>query len=248
MRNKNFITSTQKGNQHVKIDDFFTIVILGENHGYRMKSYGPLPLIKIYNNQSLIERQINAIKSSFVNFEIILCTGYEATKTISFIREKFSDINIRIVENQIHYNSNCCESARLCLNNTTNSNIIICGGGVVLFPSQLSAIDFSYSTVLTQSQIDDSNFEIGVIHNNGNFEQFSLGIKNEYWTEIIYLCGSNTINRFSSIISNVEYKNRFLFEAINDLSKHVKIKVQKNTEKPIVKINNAKTLKRIMKI
>ena len=53
MRNKNFITSTQKGNQKIKIDDFFTIVILGENHGYRMKSYGALPLIKIYN-QSLI--------------------------------------------------------------------------------------------------------------------------------------------------------------------------------------------------
>ena len=60
MRNKNFITGTQKNNQKIKIDDFFTIVILGENHGYRMKSYGPLPLIKINNNEALIERQINA--------------------------------------------------------------------------------------------------------------------------------------------------------------------------------------------
>ena len=112
MRNKNFITGTQKGNQKIKIDDFFTIIILGENHGYRMKSYGPLPLIKIHN-KTLIERQINAIKDTFINFEIILCTGYDSVKTINFIREKFSNINIRAVENQIHYNSNCCESARL---------------------------------------------------------------------------------------------------------------------------------------
>ena len=202
-----------------------------------MKSYGALPLIKIYN-QSLIERQINTIKDIFVNFEIILCTGYESTKTVSFVREKFSDINIRIVENQIHYNSNCCESARLCLNNTANDNIIICGGGVVLLPSQLSIIDFTHSSIVTQSQIDDSNFEVGVIQNNGDFEQFSLGLKSEYWTEIVYLRGLKTINKFSSIISNLEYKNRFLFEAINELSKTTMIKVQKNNAKTIMNINN----------
>ena len=247
MRNKNFITGTQKGNQKIKIDDFFTIIILGENHGYRMKSYGPLPLIKIYH-QTLIERQINAIKETFINFEIILCTGYESTKTVNFIRERFPDINIRPVENQIHYNSNCCESTRLCLNNTTNDNIIICGGGVLLLASQLSVIDFSHSTIVTQNQIDDSNFEVGVIQNNGNFEQFSLGVRHEYWTEIVYLRGLKTINKFSNIISNVEYKNRFLFEAINELSKTTMIKVQENTIQPIMKLNNIKTLKRIMKI
>ena len=247
MRNKNFITGTQKGNQKIKIDDFFTIIILGENHGYGMKSYGPLPLIKIHN-KTLIERQINAIKDTFINFEIILCTGYDSVKTINFIREKFSNINIRAVENQIHYNSNCCESARLCLNNTKNDNIIILGGGVLLLPSQLSRLNFSHSTVITQDQPDDSNFEVGVIQNNGNFEQFSLGIKQEYWTEIIYLNGFPTVNKFSNIISNMEYKNRFLFEAINELSKSTQIKVQKNTTKPIVKINNIKALKRIVKI
>jgi CTP:phosphocholine cytidylyltransferase-like protein len=247
MRNKNFITGTQKGNQKIKIDDFFTIIILGENHGYRMKSYGPLPLIKIHN-KTLIERQINAIKDTFINFEIILCTGYDSVKTINFIREKFSNINIRAVENQIHYNSNCCESARLCLNNTKNDNIIILGGGVLLLPSQLPRLNFSHSTVITQDQPDDSNFEVGVIQNNGNFEQFSLGIKQEYWTEIIYLNGFPTVNKFSNIISNMEYKNRFLFEAINELSKSTQIKVQKNTAKPIVKINNIKALKRMVKI
>ena len=96
--------------------------------------------------------------------------------------------------------------------------------------------------------MDDSNFEVGVIQNNGKFEQFSLGISNEYWTEIIYLRGLKTINKFSSIISNMEYKNRFLFEAINELSKSTEIKVHKHNEKPIMKINSIKILKRIMKI
>jgi choline kinase len=247
MRHKNFITGTQKNNQKIKIDDFFTIVILGENHGYRMKSHGSLPLISI-DNKTLIERQINAIRGTFINFEIILCTGYESTKITTFIKERFPDVNIRAVENQVHYNSNCCESTRLCINNTTNDKIIVFGGGVLLLPSHFSVIDFSHSTVITQNQTDDSNFEVGVIQNDGNFEQFSLGVSDEYWTEIIYLSGPKTVNRFSNIISNMEYKNRFLFEAINELSKSTEIKVQKNNTKPIMKINSIKTLKRIMKI
>ena len=40
------------------------------------------------DNKTLIERQINAIKDTFINFEIILCTGYDSVKTINFIREK----------------------------------------------------------------------------------------------------------------------------------------------------------------
>ena len=46
----------------------------------------------------------------------------------------------------------------------------------------------------------------------------------------------------------MEYKNRFLFEAINELSKSTEIKVHKHNEKPIMKINSIKILKRIMKI
>lgn len=247
MKKKNFITGTQKNKQKIKIDDFFTIIILGENHGYRMKSYGPLPLIKI-DNIALIERQINAIKDTFMNFEIILCTGYESTKTINFIKEKFSDVNIRSVENQIHYNSNCCESARLCLNNTKNDKIIVCGGGVLLSSSHFSIISFANSAVVTQSEVDDSNFDVGIIHNNGDFEQFSVGVQCEYWTEILYLQGVKTIDKFSKIISNMEYKNRFLFEAINELSSSTRIKVHNNTERPIIKINSVKTLRRIARI
>jgi len=247
MKNKNFITGTQKNKQKIKIDDFFTIIILSENHGYRMKSYGPLPLIRIYN-QCLIERQIHAIKNTFVNFEIILCTGYESNKTVNFIKDRYSDVNIRTVENQIHYNSNSCESARLCLNNTMNDKIIICGGGLLLLPSHFSMMDFSQSSVVTQSQTDDINFEVGVIQNDGSFEQFSVGVINEYWAEMIYLCGKSTINKFSNIVSNIEYKNRFLFEAINELSKNTKIKVQKNTKTTIMNVNNIKILKRVMKI
>jgi choline kinase len=247
MRSKNsFITSARRNDKLDKVDDLVTIVILGENHGYRMKSYGPLPLIKIHN-KTLIERQIESIKATFTNFEIILCVGFEATKTINFIKNKFPKINIRTVENQVYLNSNCCESARLCINNTSNDRIILCGGGVYLLPQQLELLDLSKTSIVSQNQIDDSNFDIGVIQNNNNLEQLSIGVKSNYWTEMVYLTNIETINTFSSIISNPEYKNRFIFEAINSLSHKIKINVQyNNTGNPVVKIDNIKILKRII--
>jgi len=77
----------------------------------------------------------------------------------------------------------------------------------------------------------------------------SVGIKNKYWTEIIYLANKETVDLFSNILANPDYKNRFVFEAINDLAEKIELKVQDNiTNKEITKIDNIKTLRRIMKI
>lgn len=247
MRNKKgFITSPKPAQQENSsiTKELITIVLLGENHGHRMKSYGPISLIKL-GTKTLLEKQIETIISTFDNFEIIVCSGFETYKTISFIKSKFSDINIRIVENQMHYNSNCCESARLCMNNTMNGKILVCGGGVLINRNHLNSIDYNKSCILMQNESADSNFEIGVIENNNFLENFSLGIKNKYWSEIFYLNGQKEINHFISIISDPDYKNKFLFEALNEFNKKFQLKTIR-TQKPPIKIDNIKTLKRIV--
>ena len=248
MKNKDrFITSPKIGHGFKKRTELISIILFSENHGYRMKSYGPIPLIQI-SGQSLLERQINSIKSSFSNFEIILCSGFETEKTVSFIKDNFGSINIRVVENQVHYNSNCCESARLCMNNTTNTRLLLCGGGVLFTHNHLDIIDVDVSTVIYQNQQNDTNFEVGIVHNDNLLEGLSIGVKDQYWTEILYLNGKRSIKSLYSILSNPEYKNRFIFEAINELLNKNEISVKQNTNKPIVKINNIKNLKRITKI
>lgn len=246
MTNKTrFITSPKNlDSSHHKKTDFVSVVLFSENHGYRMKSYGPVPLIKI-DGKSLIETQINAIKSTFSNFEIILCSGFETERTVNFIKEKFNNINIRVVENQVHYNSNCCESARLCINNTMNNKILFCGGGVLLTPTCLNLIDLNTSMVVYQNQNDDSNFEVGVVHHENRLEGMSIGVKNQYWIELLYLSDQKTIQYLYSILSNPEYKNRFIFEAINELPNRHTILVKKNQNNPIIKVNSLRALKRI---
>ena len=75
MRNHSrYITTpkSDKANNKDNVQDFVTIVLFSENHGYRMKSYGPVSLIKI-SNKTILETQIEAIRACFYSVEIIVC-------------------------------------------------------------------------------------------------------------------------------------------------------------------------------
>jgi len=228
-----------------KKSELVSVLLLAENHGYRMKSYGPISLVKI-GDITLLEHQINAISSAFINFEIILCSGFETTKIYNFIRSKFGpSIKIRIVENQVYYHSNCCESIRLCMNNVMTDKLIICGGGVLLTTSYLKSLNLKQSSIVYQKKTENNLFDIGVISNNSKLESLSLAIKDRCWTELMYLCGAATIKSFYQIVSNPEFKTRFFFEAINNWNHRKNLNVYENQAEPIIKINNIKTLKRI---
>ena len=70
-RNKKYITSPKSKTGKDERGDLVSVVLLSENHGYRMKSYGPISLVQV-GGRSLIERQIESIQAAFLNFEIIL--------------------------------------------------------------------------------------------------------------------------------------------------------------------------------
>lgn len=245
-KKNNFITSPKNIAKNRK-DEFVSILLFGENHGYRMKSYGPISLMPV-EGKTLIEKQVEAIKASFNNFEIILCAGFQIEKIVNFVKDNFADINFRVVENQVHYNSNCCESARLCINNTNNSKVIFCSGGLLIRPEHFNQINLSKSAIITQKEDSPLGFEVGVINNLENLESLSIGVKGQKWTEILYLSNKKMVKALYSVLSNPEYKNRFMFEAIDKMSFKNSIRIYENTKSPIIKINNVKTLRRITKI
>ncbi len=229
------------------VDSLVSVVLFSENHGYRMKSYGPISLMKI-EGKTLIQRQVESIKASFKKFEIVLCSGFETAKTVEFVKTNFADVNIRVVENQIHFNSNCCESARLCMHNINNDKIIMCNGSLLISPEVFSQIDYSRSTVMCQKEDEFKNFDIGVVENDNILQSLSVGVKEKFWNEILYLGNRKVINNLYSVISNPEYKNRFLFEAVNVLLKDHRFVAKENDSRNVLKIENIKTLKRITKI
>ena len=210
-RNNNFLTTPHR----VPIEesnDWVTVVLLCENAGHRMKSYGPTPLAKI-GSTTLIDLQIASIMRVIKNFELIICGGFEAEKVIKHIRDKYKQISARFVENQIYNNSNSCESLRLCLNNTLNDKILVCNGEIIIQEHQ----------------------------------NLCYGMPNK-WCEVIFFNNSLIIEFTRKLVSNLEYKNKFIFEAINDIlkSKH-KIKAVANKQKHILKLDNIKTYHQVRK-
>ena len=238
-----YIVSPQKHDTHAR-QEFVSVVLLGENYGYRMKSYGPIPLIRL-GKITLLEKQVNVIKSVFPNYEILLCCGFGANKLITFVKEHLSHLNIRIIENQLHNNSNCCESIRLCLNNTMNTRFVICNGELVFTRDQLEQIDLNTSSMMIQEIDEHKNLDIGVIHNENYVENMSLGIKSSHWCEIMSLAGRPIVNSLRSIVAVPEYKNKFVFEAVNDLVRKYPIEIVDCSKYPMEKINNITTLKRL---
>lgn len=216
-----------------------SIILLSDSPGYRMKSYGPLSLISI-GSKKLIDIQISAIKDTFNNFELILCLGFDADKVYKYVKNKYPNINIRIVENQLFNSSNSCEGLRLCLNNICNDHVLICDGNLILSSKALSLLDLQRSCILTESN-PYHTMEIGLNCDKSNIVQhFSFGAKN-IWSEIVFFNKQDTIESLRKILVNYDSKTRFMFEALNELLNDNHEIKSINNKHQIIKVNNITT-------
>lgn len=233
-----FITSAKAIKPVFKPKELITVVLLCDSPGYRMKSYGPASLISI-KNKKLIDIQIDIIKNVFSEHEIIICVGFDADKISKYIRQKYKNSNIRIVENQNFQISNSCESARLSLNNTTNDKVLICDGSLYFTEDTINHINTSESSIITE-KYKSENLEVCVNINEDNYiEHFSFGASVS-WSEICFLHNYDTIECFRKILSTFE-KSKFAFEALNELIKTKYYLKNITNQDNIYKINNLKT-------
>jgi choline kinase len=229
--NKNYSNNLQQ--------DKITIILLYNNDGYRMKSYGPLPLLSI-SDKKLIDIQLSTIQKHFNNAEILVCVNGYSDKIYKYIKTYYYHLNIRIIENQLFENTNSCESIRLCLNNTMNSKVLICSGDLILNDS-LSLIDKNKTCILIESDPCD-NLDIGVnIDEKNQAQHFSFGA-NRLWSEILFLQNENDLDSIKKIItSKNSNKNKFLFEILNEFIKNKNNISCILNKQQIKKINNIKT-------
>jgi hypothetical protein len=219
-----------------------TIILLCDSPGYRMKSYGPASLISIHNKK-LIDIQIANIAKVFPNNEIIVCVGFDAEKICKYIRQKYRNSNIRIVENQNFHISNSCESVRLSLNNTTNDKILIFDGSLHFTENSINQINLDQSSIITEKNKQD-NLDICVNINEQNcIEHFSFGASTA-WSEICFLHNYDIIESLRKILSACD-KSKFMFEALNELIQ-TKYSLHNITNDHIIyKINNLKVYNKL---
>jgi len=223
--------------------DLITFILLCDMPGRRMKSYGSTSLIEVFGKK-LIDLQIEAIKSRFKNYELVLCAGFDAENVYKHIKHTYKKENIRLIENQLFNNTNSCESLRLCLNNIRNNKIFVMDGNLVFRNPIFDNMKLDRNFLVLEKSHKE-NLEVGVnINEHDLVEHMSFGATLT-WSEIMFISEEKTIECMKNLLSNIDYKNKFIFELMNDVInlKH-NITYIENSH-PVQKINNIKTYKDI---
>lgn len=242
----NHIISAKGHKKNAAKRDFASIILMSTAPGHRMKSYGPVLLLPM-GSRLLIDIHIDAIKAVYRNFELILCCGFEANKVARYVKSKYSNLNIRIVEDQLYEDSSCCESLRIALNNISSDNILVLSGETMIFP-ELVKVHADESYILTQEKASKkSELELGSIVTGGVVSNIGFDLPNT-WCEAFFLYGKQPIECLRRIVSMDGYENKLIFEALNDfvLTKFNlrEVRIPFST----IKINNVKNYHKIRDI
>lgn len=245
-RNRVHSVTSAKGEVKKKKGEHLTIAIMSAKPGYRMKSYGPTSLLSIGSkSRCLLDIQIESIHTVHKDAEIIVCCGFGADRVARYIKTKYKNDNIRIVENQLFDKTNCCETLRLCLNNVSSDSLLVCNGELVLYP-ELIKVQQEVPYILSHRKgKKKSTLEIGSVCDENNLvTNISFGLP-DLWSEIFYLHSRETIDILRRIVSIESYKNKLIFEALNEFNRSKYNLHQILTKDAVVKIDSIKTYHKV---
>tara|TARA_R110002167_G_scaffold149667_3_gene343025 strand:- start:1647 stop:2351 length:705 start_codon:yes stop_codon:yes gene_type:complete len=202
-----FVTSITR-KKEIAPENQVCVAILSAGNGSRIKSYEPRSLLKI-KGEYLIDHQINVLNECFKLPEIITVVGCHANRVI-----KKSKHRTRMVENQLHEESNSSESLRLAFNNTQHENILFMHGDLYFNKSTLD-VPFNKSFIIVDTKERFKDSEVGATIQQGMLTTLSYGLPAK-WAQIAFITGNE-----HRILNNIFHKyepqdkKRLSFEIIN---------------------------------
>jgi choline kinase len=206
-----------------------SVIILGGNAGYKMRTCGSSSLIKI-KDKMLIEYQIDVLKQKFVNPDIILVTGFDSDKVI-----KNRPSTVRIVENQLE-GTNEVEQLRLALNNVINDAILVIGGDILFDFRTLTYLDLNITCLVGERLNMMPSNSVGLTIDSSKATMMGHGIQPK-WCHISYF-RDKELKILKQLCSDRSKNKMFLFEIINTILDKTPIKVVEPQGSKIIKINN----------
>lgn len=216
-----------------------TVIILAANIGYGMKSYGPKTLLNINDKETLLEHQINLIKTVFPQADIILVVGFLADRII-----RKCPPGVRIIENQLYEQTNEVTQIRLALNATLTDRVLIIKDDIIFNAETLKEISKDKSCIIydTHGQIDEDN--IGVIVVDHYATNFAFGMPAK-WCHIAYLI-SKELKIVRSLCNNKDHHKLYFFEILKMMLDRVdKIRAVEPMNMEIIKIDNSRDLEKL---
>lgn len=231
--NPNYVT-TVRNRTNVEIEK--TSVILLTSNNYKMKSYGPKPLIKLMANTTLLEHQLKTISAAIPNVDTFLCVGEDADKIIKYRSNK-----LRIIENQNYESTNEAEYIRLALNAVTTDKVIIIGGDLYFDVEVLKHLnDINESCLVYDSlnRMKDSEIGMTVVENKATIFSYKIPTK---WCSIVSLIGKD-IEYARSILLDRTRSRCFAFEILNTLIDKFPMRADEVRSAKLFKIESTKDL------
>lgn len=220
----------------------YSIIIPAAGEGVRMITYGVKSLININGDETIISRQLNIIKKTFTNYEIILVSGFESDKLMN----KTPD-NIIKIENSEYKNTNVVKSIGMALRAIHNDKVVIIYGDLVFTPSMLKAPLDIDSMLLFSSHGLMKDEEVGCSIQKTNVEHMTYG-QSTKWSQISYFTGKE-LQLLRKICYNKHNSMLFGYEAINKIINHGgKFKAYTSPKSKIIDIDTSKDLSKVKDI
>jgi len=189
--------------------DPLTIIIPTAGEGCRMKAYGTKSLIKIKDNLTILEYQIQLVRKRFGPYiTIIVVSGFESDKIVTHSPE-----SIIHVENERYSETSVVHSIGLGLKATiTNRALIIYGDLIFNYDTLLQPLDVKSLLFIDTSNTMTEN-EVGCIITDGRVENLMYDLPNK-WAQIIYLTGKE-LKLCRQYSCNPTYEKWLGFELLN---------------------------------
>ena len=219
--------------------DNLTVIILAANIGYGMKSYGPKTLLNVNDTETVLDHQINLIRTVFPRADIILVVGFLADRII-----RKCPPGIRIVENQLYEHTNEATQIRLALNCTLTDNVLILKDDVVFNSETLADISKDKSCIIYDSQGQLEASSIGATIVDGYATTFAFEMPDK-WCNIVYLV-QKELKILRALCNNKEHSRMYLFEILKLMLNRIeKIKAIEPRNMEIIKIDNSRDLEKL---
>lgn len=233
------ITSTKRAYRASSSD--ISVIIPAAGMGHRMKSYGPKALINIYEDMTLIERQIELIWSVYPKAEIFVVVGFEAEK----VRNRLSKYPVRFIFNPIHQETNVLYSISLAIQASLSNEILIIYGDLIFNEVCIRNLRGCSRVVVEESGMM-KKCEVGVCIQGKKAVNFSFGLDTK-WAQISYLTGVE-LELFKEISFKKETSQWLVYEALNYILENGgKIEAVKQKSMKIFEIDSARDLDKIPK-
>jgi hypothetical protein len=185
-----------------------TAVILSSIANDRMKTMPPVSLMMVDRQHTVLDVQIEAIRTVFPKCEIALVVGHDAQQVI----DKKPNY-VRVIENVNHETLGEVEELRLAINNCVTDNIILISGNCIFNANALQHLRGHSSCTLVDKKNQIDKDSLGVISNGGRVENIAYGVQDK-WCYITYLeSREQTILR--KFVSVRNRSNLCMFEGIN---------------------------------